>query len=302
MKAANIKKVLVIGGSGFMGSHTADELSNKGYQVSVFDCVVSPYLRSDQEMIVGDIFDKNKIESAISDVNIVYYFAGVADIGNAKDNPVHTINMNVLGLVNVLQASVNAQVERFIYASTMYVYSSHGSFYRASKQCAEVIIEAYSDEFALDFTLLRYGSLYGPRAQEWNGLRKYVEQVVKKGKLDYRGTGRERREYIHVVDAAILSVTVLDDAHRNRAITVTGQQVLDSSTLIDMIFEIANVKHNANFDDENVDESHYETTPYRYPPKNAMKLVPSEFIDIGQGILDMVEQISSENDNDSPKG
>ena len=149
--------------------------------------------------------------------------------------------MNVMGIVNVLQASVNAKVERFVYASTMYVYSSHGSFYRASKQCAEIIIEAYSDEFALDYTLLRYGSLYGPRAQEWNGLRKYVEQVVKKERLDYRGTGRERREYIHVIDAAILSVKVLDDAHRNRAITVTGHQILDSKTLIDMIFEISNV-------------------------------------------------------------
>ncbi len=299
MKKVNNKKVLVIGGSGFMGSHTADELSNKGYQVSILDCVTSPYLRSDQEMIVGDIFDKNKLERAMSGVNIVYYFAGVADIGDAKENPKYTINMNVMGIVNVLHASVNAKVERFVYASTMYVYSSHGSFYRASKQCAEIIIEAYSDEFALDYTLLRYGSLYGPRAQEWNGLRKYVEQVVKKERLDYRGTGRERREYIHVIDAAILSVKVLDDAHRNRAITVTGNQILDSKTLIDMIFEISNVKYNANFEDKNIDQSHYETTPYRYTPKNAMKLVPSEFIDIGQGILDLVEQISSENNKNN---
>ncbi len=299
MKKVNNKKVLVIGGSGFMGSHTADELSNKGYQVSILDCVTSPYLRSDQEMIVGDIFDKNQLERAMSDVNIVYYFAGVADIGDAKDNPEYTINMNVMGIVNVLHASVNVKVERFVYASTMYVYSTHGSFYRASKQCAEIIIEAYSDEFALDYTLLRYGSLYGPRAQEWNGLRKYVEQVVKKERLDYRGTGRERREYIHVIDAAILSVKVLDDAHRNRAITVTGNQILDSKTLIDMIFEISNVKYNANFEDKNIDQSHYETTPYRYTPKNAMKLVPSEFIDIGQGILDLVEQISSENNKNN---
>ncbi|MBL7058490.1 NAD-dependent epimerase/dehydratase family protein [Patescibacteria group bacterium] len=294
-----MKKVLVIGGSGFMGSHTADELSNKGYQVSIFDCVKSPYLRSDQEMVVGDIFNKNQLEKAMLDVNIVYYFAGVADIGDAKDNPEHTINMNVTGIADVLHASVNAKIERFVYASTMYVYSSHGSFYRASKQCAEIIIEAYSEEFALDYTLLRYGSLYGPRAQEWNGLRKYVDQVVKTGRLDYRGTGRERREYIHVVDAAILSVKVLDDAHKNRAITVTGHQVLNSKTLINMIFEISNVEYNANFEDENIDHSHYETTPYRYTPKNAMKLVPLEFIDIGQGILDLVEQVSSEHNKNN---
>jgi len=89
-------------------------------------------------------------------------------------------------------------------------------------------------------------------------------------------------------------VKVLDDAHRNRAITVTGHQILDSKTLIDMIFEISNVKYNANFKDEDVDKSHYETTPYRYTPKRAMKLVPLEFVDIGQGILDIVEEISSD--------
>ena len=285
-------KVLVIGGSGFMGSHTADELSSKGYDVRIFDCVSSPYLQPNQEMTVGDIFDVYQLEKALQGVDIVYYFAGVADIGEAKGDPGHTINMNVMGVSKVLQASVKAKISRFVYASTMYVYSSHGSFYRASKQCAETIIEAYHDEFNLDFTLLRYGSLYGPRAQNWNGLRKYVEQVVNKGRLDYRGTGRERREYIHVSDAAKLSVDVLDEVHKNRAITLTGNQVLDSSTLIDMIFEIANVEYNAHFSKKNIDNSHYETTPYRYTPKSAMKLVPSEFIDIGQGILDIVEEIS----------
>jgi len=275
-----------------MGSHTADELTSKGYDVRIFDCIASPYLQPNQEMIVGDIFDVYQLEKALQGVNIIYYFAGVADIGEAKGDPEHTINMNVMGVSKVLQASVKAEISRFVYASTMYVYSSHGSFYRASKQCAETIIEAYHDEFNLDFTLLRYGSLYGPRAQSWNGLRKYVEQVVNKGRLDYRGTGRERREYIHVSDAAKLSVDILDEVHKNRAITLTGNQVLDSSTLIDMIFEIADVEYNAHFSEKNIDGSHYETTPYRYTPKRAMKLVPSEFIDIGQGILDIVEEIS----------
>ena len=286
-------KVLVIGGSGFIGSHTADELTNKGYQVSVFDRVRSLYLKSNQEMILGDLFDQELLGQALLGVNIVYYFAGISDIAEAKVDPANTINMNVMGISNVLQLSIDARIERFVYASSMYVYSSHGSFYRASKQCAEILIEAYSDEFGLDYTFLRYGSLYGPRAQKWNGLRKYVHEVVTNGKLNYRGTGKERREYIHVMDAAILSVEILDAVHRNRAITVTGNQVLDSSTLINMIFEIAGVKYNANFDINDIDKSHYESTPYRYTPKNAMKLVPSEFIDIGQGILDMVEEISA---------
>jgi UDP-glucose 4-epimerase len=283
------KKVVVIGGAGFMGSHTADELTKRGYDVTVFDCVKSQWINESQTMVVGNIMDGELLFEIVRNAKYVYHFAGVADISEAKQNPSETININIMGVTNALEASVQAEVERFIYASTMYVYSSHGSFYRASKQCAETIINAYHDAFGLDYTLLRYGSLYGRRAQKWNGLRKYIEQVVKEGKINYRGSGKERREYIHAIDAARLSVDVLDKTHKNRAITVTGHQVLSSEVLIDMIFEIANVKRNVHFDSEKIDLDHYETTPYRYTPKNAMKLVPDEFIDIGQGILDIVE-------------
>lgn len=282
-------KVVVIGGAGFMGSHTADELTDKGYEVTVFDCMKSQWINEKQKMVVGDVLDIELLFEVLTDAKYVFHFAGVADIGEAKRNPGKTINTNVIGVTNALEAAVNAEVDRFIYASTMYVYSSHGSFYRASKQCAETIIEAYHDTFGLDYTLLRYGSLYGRRAQKWNGLRKYVEQVVKEGKIDYKGSGKERREYIHALDAARLSVNILDETHKNKAITVTGQQILSSEVLIDMIFEIANVKRNVNFSLTNVDTDHYETTPYRYSPQDAMKLVPDEFVDIGQGILEIVE-------------
>jgi len=287
----NYKKILVIGGSGFMGSHTADELSNRGFDVSIFDCVESPYIRPDQQMIVGDILDKKAIENAVKDAKYVYYFAGIADIGEARSKSYHTINMNVMGATVALEATIKAKIDRFIYASTMYVYSSHGSFYRASKQAAEIVIKAYADSHKLNYTLLRYGSLYGPRSQSWNGLHRYVEQVVQEGRLDYIGTGKERREYIHVKDAARLSVDIIDNSYKNRAVTITGNQVLDSEVLIKMIFEISGTKYDVNFIKENIPGDHYEITPYRFNPERAMKIVPREFVDIGEGILDLIEDI-----------
>jgi len=292
------KKVVVVGGSGFMGSHTADELTQRGFDVTIFDQVESSWLLPEQKMIVGDGLDSDALAKAFEDARYIYHFAGVADIGEAKADPYRTINMNVMGVTAALEAAMKTGVDRFIYASTMYVYSSHGSFYRASKQASEAVIDAYNKAYGLDYTFLRYGSLYGPRAQSWNGLRSYVEQVVKEERLDYRGTGKERREYIHVSDAARLSVDILDESHKNRAITVTGHQALSSRVLIDMIFEISGVEYNAYFSDENVSGDHYETTPYRYRPKRAMKLVPDEFIDIGQGILDIVEEIHENEDSD----
>ena len=289
-----MEKVVVIGGSGFMGSHTADALSNCGYKVTIFDKHRSPWLRDDQEMVLGDILDRNAVEDAVKGATAVYHYAGIADIGEASQRPFDTINLNVMGTTVALDASIKSNVNRFVYASTMYVYSPYGSFYRASKQAAETVIEAYSEKFGMKYTLLRYGSLYGPRAQNWNGLRRFVSQIVNEGKLDYFGTGKERREYIHVLDAARLSVDVLDEAHENAAITVTGSQVLNSSELISMIFEIAGCDPDVKFNGDKETNDHYIMTPYRYTPKKAKKLVPEEFVDVGQGILELVEEIHKE--------
>lgn len=291
-------KVVVIGGSGFLGSHVADELSKQGFAVTILDGRHSPWLRNDQKMIIGDILDREIVSSTLQDARYVYHFAGVADIGEAAVRPYDTIHVNVMGTTIVLEAAIQSKTECFVYASTMYVYGPYGSFYRTSKQAAEIIIETYNEKFGLEYTLLRYGSLYGPRAQSWNGLKRYVSQILKEKRLFYHGSGNERREYIHVSDAARLSVKILDNTYRNQAITITGNQILSSTELIDMIFEIAGLPKNVEFADGMKGEDHYSLTPYRYTPKQAKKLVPEEFVDIGQGILDLVEEIYHEADND----
>ena len=285
-----LDKVVVIGGGGFMGSHPADELTRRGYRVVLFDKYGSDWKRDDQEMQVGDVLNMEALLQAFEGARFVYHFAGIADIEEARSRPFDTVNLNVVGVATTLEAAISANVERFLFASTMYVYSPYGSFYRASKQAAETIIEAYSEQFPLDYTLLRYGSLYGPRAQPWNGLRKYVTEIVRTGRLEYPGSGRERREYIHVKDAARLSVDILDEKHRNKAITVTGAQVLTSAELLDLIFEIAGKRRDVEFLERNK-KDHYSMTPYRYTPKQAKKIVPDEFVDIGEGVLEVVQEV-----------
>ena len=291
-------KVVVFGGSGFVGSHTADELSRRGYSVTIFDRKPSAWLREDQQMVVGDILDRDNVAEVAQGARYLYHFAGIADIDDAKNHPFDTIHLNIMGTTVVLEAAIKAKVKRFVYASTMYVYGPYGSFYRASKQAAETVIEAYHERYDLNYTLLRYGSLYGPRSQDWNGLKSYVKQAVREEKLIYRGSGKERREYIHVQGAARLSVDVLDEEHKNQAITVTGNQVLNSEELINMIFEIVGLEVNVAFTDAGKSPGHYTMTPYRYTPRKAKKLISAEYVDIGQGILDLVEEINQEIDDD----
>ena len=124
----------------------------KGKKVTVFDLMPSSYLRSGQEMIVADILDREKVLEAVQGKNIVYHFAGLADLDDAKTKPLETVSKNIVGTINILDAAVKANVEHFIFSSTIYVYSSLGGFYRCSKQSCELYIEEYKKQFNLDFS------------------------------------------------------------------------------------------------------------------------------------------------------
>ena len=92
-------KVVVLGGSGFIGSHIADCLSDRGYQVTIFDRTESSYLRPDQNMVIGDILDTDLLGRTIKGAEFVYNFAGLTDLNQALDNPVKTIEVNIQVLI-----------------------------------------------------------------------------------------------------------------------------------------------------------------------------------------------------------
>ena len=151
--------VVVFGGSGFLGSHTADVLTEKGYDVVIYDISQSKYLKPSQRMIVGNILDEEKVRMSVEGADVVYNFAGIADIGEAVNKPVETVKYNILGNTIILDAAKEADVKRFVYASTIYVYSESGSFYRCSKNACELYLETYQKQYGLDYTVLRYGNL-----------------------------------------------------------------------------------------------------------------------------------------------
>src|SRR5690349_17052567 len=125
-----MSKAIVFGGSGFLGSHVADELSNQGLDVTIFDIKGSTFLKPNQRQVVGDILDKATVMQACEGMDYVYNFAGLADINEARENPELTAQLNVMGNVYILEAARKFKAKRFIYASTVYVYSESGSFYR----------------------------------------------------------------------------------------------------------------------------------------------------------------------------
>lgn len=286
-------KVVVFGGAGFLGSHVCDKLSEAGYAVTIFDRSGSRWLRQDQQMIVGDILDETAVERAIEGARFVFNFAGIADIDEASGRPVDTVRYNILGNAVVLEAARKAGVERFVFASSVYVYSKSGGFYRCSKQACELYIENYKDTYDLNYTILRYGSLYGTRADRRNAIYNFIRQALTERRLTYSGSPNALREYIHVEDAARASVEILQPGYANDYIVLTGPQSLRVGDLFKMIAEIVGGEVRMEFNSSN-SSTHYETTPYSFQPKVGKKLTLNMHVDMGQGVLHVMEELHRE--------
>ena len=297
----NKKIAVVFGGSGFLGSHVADALTKMDFDVKVFDQIKSSYIKEDQEMIVGDILKINQVMKAVKGAYVVYHFAGIAGISEANNSPIEAVKYNILGTVNILEGCVKNNVSRFIFASTVYVYSEQGGIYRSCKQSSELLIENYQKLYNLDFTILRFGSLYGKRANNFNWVQKIIKQALIEGKMQRKGSGEEIRDYIHVEDAAQACISILNDNYINDYVILTGSQTIKIKELLIMIREMLDNKVSIEYLDETM-EGHYEITPYTFRPRVAKKYNPKTQLDLGQGILNTIYDIYKEiNDSNDEK-
>jgi UDP-glucose 4-epimerase len=292
-------KLLVTGGAGFLGSHLVDELAARRHTVTVLDRAPSRWLPPGVKMLEADLGDRAALAAAVEGHDAVYHLAGFADLNAAKTRPLDTVHVNIVGTVHLLEAMRAHGVSRLLFASTAYVYSREGGFYRCSKQACESYIEEYARTFGLRYTMIRYGSLYGPRADASNGVYRLLRTAMAEGRLAYSGGPDDIREYIHVEDAARLSADILDAAYEGQHVTLTGASPTRAADLFMMFQEILGRRIEIDYRHlEGPGSGHYAVTPYAYTPRPGKKLVTTQYVDMGQGLLRMVEDIHREIDRD----
>jgi UDP-glucose 4-epimerase len=286
-------KVLVFGGNGFLGSYVVDELMKQNHEVFFAD-IQNDYFE-DKLFFKCDILDKNKVNEVISNkFDAVYNFAGFASLDESVNEPFQTLNLNILGNINILEACRSEGVKHYIYASSAYAMSQKGSFYGVSKLSSEKIIEEYHKRFGLNFTIIRYGSVYSERFSHNNYLYKLIKTAVKTHQILHDGDGEEIREYIHASDAARLSVQVLNDTNfLNEHVILTGLERMKRIELFEMIREISGEKIDIKLLSDGYTH-HYKLTPYQFQPSLSKKLIANPFIDMGQGILEIIKEIKKE--------
>ena len=287
-------KIVVFGGSGFLGSHVADELTSRDHEVVIFDSLNSPYLKPTQSMVLGDLESYDDVLSATTGADAVFNFAAIADITVASQNPLRSCRVNVLGNLNVLEACRVAAVQKFVLASSVYVNSSEGQFYKCSKIAAENYTKEYQKLYGLQCTILRYGSLYGPRADKNNGVRKIIEAAINEQNIRYRGDRDAVRQYIHVRDAAFSTAECLKNKYENQTFVISGHETIRVEDFLKLVAEILGKPLDTIEFENTLIDGHYIKTPFSYEPELSKKIFPEAQTELAEGILQLIKQMDKQ--------
>lgn len=253
-------KSIVIGGSGFLGSHLADFLSKKKHKVTIYDKKESSWKKKNQVFIKGNILNKKKLFDAIKNQDYVFMFAGLSDLDEALNKPIDSIKLNILATSYVAEACINSKVKRLIYASSVYSNSEEGGFYRCSKRSSEDYIFEYSKVSKLKFTILRYGSLYGPRSDKRNGLYKLLKNAINKKEVKYYGFPYNQRKYLHIHDSTLATYKILNKKYENKFINLYGNKIIKIKNLFKIFEKCLDFKIKTKYDRRQV-VGHYIKKP-----------------------------------------
>ena len=259
------KNILVTGGSGFIGSHVVDALLKRKYKVTIFDLETPK--RKDVKFIKGSLLNKDLVKFALKKINSVFHLAAVSDINKVKSIPVKTIETNILGTTIILEASRNLNVDRFIFAGSVYSYSSAGNLYTTSKTASELIIKNYQLLFGRKFTILRYATAFGPRNRNVDAISIFVKKALKNQDLVIHGNGQQKRNYVYVEDLAEGSMIALKEKTKNKIITLASNQNVSIFNLAKIIIKLTKSKSRIIFDKKNRRIDDFESY-YIYNKKN----------------------------------
>ena len=230
-------RVLVTGGAGFIGSHVVDKLIAYGVEPVIFDQRHSG-IHPNVEHLIGSILDLETLRMSMRSMDAVIHLAAIADVKDVFEDPVYSENVNCRGTLQVLEAARRAQVGRVVFGSTTWVYSdcceetvnedspipppSH--LYSSTKLAGESYCRAYAELYGVDYTILRFGIPYGPRARDGAVIPIFTNKALKGEPLTIAGDGLQFRKFVYVEDLAEGNVLALKPHAKNRVYNLDGKE------------------------------------------------------------------------------
>lgn len=213
-----VKKILVTGGNGFIGSHLVDELV-KDYEVYILDNFFpgfGRYHNPKANLINGDIRNYDHVGFATSNIDTVIHLAAMSHVTNCYKNPLMAVNVNILGSANVLEACRMNDVSRVIMAGTDHIYGHeiskkkkvselhhyngirNGDTYAVTKSMTVALTDLYHREYGLPTIVTISGNVFSERQSKPNVIPSFIENALQDKDIIIHGDGEQTREFYHV--------------------------------------------------------------------------------------------------------
>ncbi len=238
------QKVIVTGGAGFIGSHIVDLLVESGYEVHIIDDMSAgkeENINPKAIMHKVDIRDQQKLVTIFAGASYVFHEAAMPRVQYSIENPIETNDINVNGLLSVLEACRLNRVERLVFASSSSIYGEPEvlpttedmdinpmSPYAVHKYIGEVYLKLYAKIYGLETVCLRYFNVYGPRINPEGAyplvIGYFLKQLKEGKKLSITGDGEQTRDFVHVRDVASANLLAMtsDKVGKGEVINIGG--------------------------------------------------------------------------------
>ena len=225
-------RITVTGGAGFIGSHLVDRLIEDGHTVQVIDNLYTgnkEFVHSKAQFVELDIRDP-KLYSVLEEFRPDYIFheAAQTEVSTSMSNPMLDCDINLMGLINLLNAAVKLDVKKFLMPSSAAVYGNldtlplneemignPSSFYGLTKLTTEHYLRIYHEAFGLPYVCYRYSNVFGPRqgnGGEGGVISIFAKAIVQGSPIIIYGDGKQTRDFIYVDD--VVEANILGMQHQ----------------------------------------------------------------------------------------
>lgn len=284
-------KILVTGGAGFIGSNLVKRLNNDGHDVVVVDNLlrgnkIDKQTFEEINFIKGDVRDYDTILKASKGCDYIFHFAAVLGVDIVADNPVDTMDVEVIGTRNVVMAAEENNITRILYASTSGIYGHSAiesalteevlvdprTSYAMAKRYNELYLASHHEERGLNAISLRFFNVYGHNQDNRMVVPRFFEQSISDQDITVFGTGKQTRDFTYIDDTVEACIRLMD-VKGSHIVNIANEAEWCIDDLAHIIKEITNSGSNIKFLDAPKKRYDYEVERRVGSSKKLMDLV-----------------------------